>query len=88
MWHSPTATGPSSSRATNDVPPDSVRWEHLVESPATSWCWWKGKACYLSITIDDHAHVDAAWYYPKPWPLARRIAGHVAFGPGVEVTVD
>lgn len=34
MWHAPSATGPSSSRATNYVPPDSVRWEQLVESPA------------------------------------------------------
>lgn len=67
-------------------PPESVRWEHLVESSSTSWCWWKGRARYLTVAVDDHATVDAAWYYPKPWPLARRIAGHVAFSAGVQTT--
>jgi uncharacterized protein (DUF427 family) len=28
---------------------------------------------------------DAAWTYPQPWPLARRITGHVAFWRGVTV---
>jgi uncharacterized protein (DUF427 family) len=69
-------------------PPDSVRWEHLVESPSASWCWWKGRARYLTVAVDERANVNAAWYYPKPWPLARRIAGHVAFWAGVQITDD
>ncbi|WP_374196202.1 DUF427 domain-containing protein [Streptomyces sp. ISL-10] len=28
---------------------------------------------------------DAAWYYPKPSPFARKIKGHVAFWQGVRV---
>jgi uncharacterized protein (DUF427 family) len=28
---------------------------------------------------------DAAWTYEHPWPLARRITGHVAFWRGVTV---
>lgn len=67
-------------------PPDSVRWEHLVESPTTSWCWWKGRARYLTVAVDDKACADAAWYYPKPWPLARKIRGHVAFCREVRVS--
>ena len=66
-------------------PPDAVRWEHLVESPTTSLCLWKGRARYLSVAVDDEALPDAAWYYPRPWPLARRIADRVAFWGGVRV---
>jgi uncharacterized protein (DUF427 family) len=67
-------------------PPDAVRWEHLVDSATTAWCWWKGRARYLSIAVDDEVVADAAWYYPRPWPPARRLRCHVAFGPGVVLT--
>lgn len=66
-------------------PPESVRWECLVESPTTSRCVWKGRARYLSVAIDDEVLPDAAWYYPRPWPLARRITDRVAFGGAVHV---
>jgi len=66
-------------------PSDSVRWECLVESPTTSLCVWKGRARYLSVAVDDEVLPDAAWYYPRPWPLARRIADRVAFWGDVRV---
>lgn len=67
-------------------PPDAVRWEHLADSSTRTWCWWKGRAQYLSISVDDEVVADAAWYYPRPWPLARRLRCHVAFGPKVRVS--
>ncbi len=66
-------------------PPGSVRWELVLDSPTTSRCFWKGQARYLTLTVDDDVNVDAAWYYPKPWPLARKIANHVAFSRGVQI---
>jgi uncharacterized protein (DUF427 family) len=66
-------------------PPDAVHWEHLLDSPTLTWCWWKGRAQYLSIAIDDEVVADAAWYYPRPWPMARRLKRHVAFGPSVRI---
>lgn len=66
-------------------PPESVRWEFTLESPSTSRCYWKGKAHYLTLAVDDDVNIDAGWYYPKPWPLARRITGHVAFWRGVRI---
>jgi len=66
-------------------PSDSVRWECLVESPTTSLCVWKGRARYLSVAVDDEVLPDAAWYYPRPWPLVRRIADRVAFWGDVRV---
>ncbi|MBW3602994.1 MAG: DUF427 domain-containing protein [Actinobacteria bacterium] len=68
-------------------PPESVRWECLVDSPTTSMCFWKGRARYLSVAVDDEVLSDAAWYYPRPWPLARRIANRVAFRDGVRLDV-
>jgi uncharacterized protein (DUF427 family) len=66
-------------------PPESVRWDLLLESPRTSWCYWKGKARYYTIVANHEVNVDAAWTYPKPWPLARRIKGHIAFWRGVHI---
>jgi uncharacterized protein (DUF427 family) len=36
------------------------------------------------VTGDD-VNVDAAWYYPKPTFLARKIQGRVAFWHGVRI---
>lgn len=66
-------------------PPDSLRREHLRESSQTSLCLWKGKARYLDVVVGDAVNTGAAWYYPRPTPLARRIRDHVAFWEGVQV---
>jgi uncharacterized protein (DUF427 family) len=42
-------------------------------------------ASYYTVVVDGHANPDAAWYYPHPSPLARRIKDHVAFWNGVRV---
>ena len=66
-------------------PPDSVDWSALIPSTTTSRCWWKGKATYYHVRAHDAVNHDAAWTYERPWPLARRITGHVAFWRGVTV---
>lgn len=66
-------------------PPESLRREHFLDSPTRTLCLWKGIARYHTVAIGDEVHVDAAWYYPHPSPLARRIKNHVAFGGGVRV---
>jgi uncharacterized protein (DUF427 family) len=35
--------------------------------------------------VGGRRNIDAAWYYPKPFPLARKIAGYVAFWQGVKL---
>ncbi|MFI2437547.1 DUF427 domain-containing protein [Streptomyces sp. NPDC018693] len=40
---------------------------------------------YYSLDVDGLTNRDAAWYYPKPSPLVRKIKDHVAFGQGVRV---
>lgn len=69
-------------------PPESLRREYLSESRRRSVCPWKGIASYYTIEVDGSRNEGAAWTYPKPTPLARRIKDHVAFCQGVEVTLS
>ncbi len=66
-------------------PPESVEEHLLSDSPTRTMCFWKGQATYHSLVIDDEVVPDAAWSYEQPWPLARKITGHLAFGPQVRV---
>jgi uncharacterized protein (DUF427 family) len=66
-------------------PAEDVRDEHLVESTTSTVCPWKGVAHYYSVVAGGQLNPDAAWYYPNPSPLARKIKGHVAFWRGVQV---
>ena len=66
-------------------PADSVRTEYVESSRTRSVCPWKGLASYYSVTVDGVVNPDAAWYYPRPTFLARRIKGRVAFWNGVRV---
>ena len=65
-------------------PPESLRREYFLDSRTKSVCPWKGLARYYTVTVQGEVNPDAAWYYPKPSPLAR-IKDHVAFWNGVRV---
>jgi uncharacterized protein (DUF427 family) len=69
-------------------PPDSLNREYFTASRTKSVCPWKGLASYYTVVVDGQANPDAAWYYPHPSPLARRIRDHVAFWNGVRVEGD
>lgn len=66
-------------------PQDSIKKEYFHESDSTSLCIWKGKAKYLSVTVNGKTNRDCAWYYPEPSLLAKKIKGYIAFWNGVEV---
>lgn len=66
-------------------PIEDVEAELFADSPTRTLCYWKGVAHYRSVVIDGNVHRNAAWVYPKPWRLARKIKGHVAFAPGIEI---
>jgi len=66
-------------------PPESVRRDHLRESPTHTTCPWKGLASYYDIVAGGETNKDAAWYYPEPKEAARQIQGYVAFWRGVKV---
>lgn len=66
-------------------PESALHHEYLVASGHHTVCPWKGLASYYTVTVDGVTSRDAAWYYPKPSPFARRVKGRVAFWRGVEV---
>jgi uncharacterized protein (DUF427 family) len=39
----------------------------------------------MTLLIDGEDNPDAAWYYPDPNPVARKIKGYVAFWRGVDL---
>ena len=69
-------------------PPEDVHREHLVRSRAWSVCPWKGLARYYTVRADGLENKNAAWYDPRPSPLARKIKNHVAFWNGVQVDLS
>ena len=66
-------------------PADSVRREHLVDSPTHTVCSWKGTASYYHVVVGGETNRDAAWYYPSTSEAAKEIEGYVAFWRGVTV---
>lgn len=67
-------------------PVDDVDLDRLEESGTTSRCIWKGKARYWHVKGNEQTAADAAFSYPTPWPLARRLVrDRIAFWQGVEV---
>jgi len=66
-------------------PIEDVNEEILEQSDRHSVCPWKGRASYYSVVVDGERNRDAAWFYPKPFPLARKVKGRVAFWNGVDV---
>ncbi len=66
-------------------PPEDIRHEHLAATRHRSLCAWKGLARYYTVRAGGQQNTNAAWYYPHPSPLARKIKNHVAFWHGVQV---
>ena len=63
------------------IPPEDIRLEFLKETGRSSFCEWKGRAGYYSVTVGDRTASEAAWFYPEPTPPFRAIKDHVAFYP-------
>jgi uncharacterized protein (DUF427 family) len=68
-------------------PRASVNWRYFTDSGTHTLCPWKGIASYHSIDVDGLINTDAAWFYPHPSPLARKVKNRVAFWRGVRVEV-
>ena len=66
-------------------PIEDVSEAYLEQSDHHSICPWKGRASYFDVVVGGDRNRDAAWFYPKPSPLARKVKGRVAFWKGVDV---
>ena len=63
----------------------SIKKEYFKESNNQTGCPWKGRASYMSVTVNGKTNTDCAWYYPKPSFLAKKIKDRIAFWCGVDV---
>ena len=66
-------------------PISSVNEDFLKPSDTVYECPWKGTANYYNLSVAGAENPDAAWYYANPKDAAKEIAGHVAFGNGVQI---
>jgi uncharacterized protein (DUF427 family) len=63
------------------IPPGDIQLQYFSRTARSSFCEWKGRAAYYTITVGDRQAEDAAWFYPKPSAGFAAIAGYVAFYP-------
>ncbi len=66
-------------------PINSIKNEYFVKTDFVSFCGWKGKANYYSVSINGKINKDCAWYYAEPKVAAKKIKGMIAFWNGVKV---
>ena len=66
-------------------PASSVSQDFLKPSDTVYEGPWKGTANYYNLIVAGAENPNAAWYYANPKDAAQEIAGHVAFGNGVQI---
>jgi uncharacterized protein (DUF427 family) len=63
------------------IPPEDIRMEHLKQTSRTSYCEWKGRATYYTVSVADKQAENAAWCYRDPVAGFEAIEGYLAFYP-------
>ncbi|HEY9862305.1 MAG TPA: DUF427 domain-containing protein [Candidatus Obscuribacterales bacterium] len=63
------------------IPPADIQTDYLIPSIQGSWCEWKGRAGYYTVSVGDRQAPNAAWFYPDPTPAFESIKDYVAFYP-------
>jgi len=69
-------------------PQGDIAMDLLDSSDKTTTCPFKGEASYFSIVTKSTTIKDAAWSYVAPIDDAARIAGHLCFYEGDQVTIE
>ncbi len=70
------------------IPRKDVAMAALTRSQTTSYCPFKGDACYFSIPGAGERAVNIAWSYEEPYDAVAEIAGHIAFYPDRIVSIE
>ena len=69
-------------------PREDIATAFLDGSDKTTTCPFKGEASYFSIVTKSTTISDAVWSYVSPIEDVARIAGHLSFAEGDQVTVE
>ncbi len=72
------------------LPHDAFAEGVLLPAAGSSYCEWKGVACYYDVVGPDRTATRAGWTYPEPSPGFEALLDHVAVMPGAmdACTVD
>ena len=60
-------------------PAEDVKFEYLSETSRKTFCEWKGRAIYYTVTVGDKKAVESVWRYPTPTSTFAGIADCCAF---------
>ncbi|MEM9266638.1 MAG: DUF427 domain-containing protein [Cyanobacteria bacterium P01_F01_bin.13] len=63
------------------IPPADIVMDYLTEVAGTTFCEWKGRAYYYTLTVGDRVAERVAWYYPTPTDRFKPITNYVAVYP-------
>ena len=64
------------------IPPEDVQIAaYCKETLQQTFCEFKGKASYYTVTVNGKTSANAAWFYPEPSHGYEAIKGYVAFYP-------
>ncbi len=61
------------------LPPVDIQMQYLQISPQSSFCEWKGRAIYYTLTVEEKQLVNVAWAYPEPTGNLAAIKDYLAF---------
>jgi uncharacterized protein (DUF427 family) len=64
------------------IPTEDIRMEYLTPTGRATYCEWKGRAGYYTVSVNGKTAQNAAWFYPNPTPAFAAIKDYVAFYPG------
>jgi uncharacterized protein (DUF427 family) len=60
------------------LPRDAFAEGVLSASSGTSFCEWKGRASYVTLSAGGRREIDAGWTYPNPAPPYAALRDHIA----------
>ncbi|NJN21344.1 MAG: DUF427 domain-containing protein [Leptolyngbya sp. RL_3_1] len=63
------------------IPLEDVQQQYLTPTQRSSFCEWKGRAQYFTVTVGDRTDIDAIWSYPQPTPAFQAIQNYIAVYP-------
>ena len=61
------------------LPPGDIQMQYLQISPQSSFCEWKGRATYYTLTVGDQQLINIAWAYLEPTVNFAAIKDYLAF---------
>ncbi len=64
------------------VPREDVKMEYLVRTGHQTYCPYKGKASYFTLSAGGKTEPDAVWSYEQPYDEVSVIREQLAFYPG------